>query len=364
MNSRQRVLNTLRFEQADRAPFDLMEGCVWSELMEYFREKHGLQDPDQVIGFLDPDFRWTFLDYLGPSQPAQTDSAEVNIVQSVQVSEGPLANAKNLAEIDAYSWPDPTLFGPADYVGARQRWQDKALVFCPGWMPLFWNACTLFGVESAAINMVEREDLFEAVVGRQHAFTMDILNRVAPVAGMYCDLAWLGDDFAHQQNMMISPGLWRRFIKPRLAEQVSVMRRNGMMVLFHSCGAVRPILEDLIEIGVNALLVFQTTAKGMDPASIARDFGGRLGFYGGIDVQHLLSFGTPAQVRQTVVEQIKIFEPYGGYIVANSHHTIPSIKGDNIFAMCDAARQYGHPVAGQPGTYSIGDIGDIYERQT
>lgn len=339
MNSRERVIATLQFQETDRVPFDLMEGCVWHELFEYFRDQFNIGDSNKVIEFLDPDFRWTFLDYVGPaSDPVAEASPETPRVASKEVVLGPLSRANTLKEIESFPWPDPSWLGPADYAAARLQWPEKALVFCPGWMPLFWNACELFGVEAAVVNMVEHPEIFTAVIERQHAFTMDILNRVAPVAGLSCDLAWLGDDFAHQQNMMVNPVSWRKFIKPYLAEQVSVLRKNGMKVLFHSCGAVRPVLDDLIEIGVNALLVFQTTARGMDVVSIARDFGGRLAFYGGVDVQHLLSNGTPAEVKLAVQENIRAFSDCGGYIVANSHHTIPSIKGENIMAMCEAVR--------------------------
>ena len=80
-------------------------------------------------------------------------------------------------------------------------------------------------------------------------------------AGQSCDICWLGDDYASQTGMLMRPDLWRRYIKPYLAEEVQLARKHGLYVLFHSCGAVRPILPDLIEIGVNALEVFQTSAR-------------------------------------------------------------------------------------------------------
>jgi len=101
----------------------------------------------------------------------------------------------------------------------------------------------------------------------------------------------------------------------------------------------RPILPDLIDIGVNALLVFQTTAAGMEPQSIAAEFGGRLAFYGGIDVQRLLSCGTVAEVKAQVRANIRAFADCGGYVVANSHHGVATIKPENIIAMCEAARE-------------------------
>jgi uroporphyrinogen decarboxylase len=96
----------------------------------------------------------------------------------------------------------------------------------------------------------------------------------------------------------------------------------------------------MIDIGINALLVFQTSATNMDAASIARDFGGKLAFYGGVDIQHLLSFGTPEATKTEVRANIDAFEKCGGYIVANSHHSVATIKGENIEAMCETARGY------------------------
>ena len=346
MNSRERVLRSLSFQPVDRPAYDLMEGCVWPELQEYFRRQYGLETYDQVIEFLDPDFRWTFLNYRAPEDappppaPPEAPPGPDHRLYSKTVAAGPLAQAETIADIERYPLPDPSAWYPADYGLTRARFPNHALVFCPGWMPLFWTACEAFGMESALVNLAARPVLFEAFIQRYHAFCMDILRRGARGASGCCDLALLGDDFAHQGGMLISPAMWRRQIKPCLAEQVRVLRENGLLVLFHSCGAVRPILPDLIDIGINALLVFQTTARGMEAPSIAREFGGKLAFYGGIDIQHLLSSGTPAQVAAAVQANLAAFAGCGGYIVANSHHTEPSIRGANLVAMCQGARTY------------------------
>ena len=337
MNSRERAMKTFQFEATDRPPFDLMEGCIWPELMAYFHDQHGLTDPEQVLQFLDPDFRWAFLRYVGPiSENPQPEPAAQSA--SKNVAAGPLAEAASIADIERYAWTDPAWLSPGDFQGMRRTFPDKALVLCPGWMPLFWTACELFGMEPALMNILSRPQLFNALIQRHHEIVMDILTRSARAARGVCDLAWLGDDVAGQNGMIISPALWRKHIKPYLAEQVRVLRENDLMVLFHSCGAVRPILPDLIDIGINALLVFQTTARGMDAVSIAREFGGQMVFYGGIDVQQILSFGSPDQVQAEVKANIAAFSHCGGYIVANSHHTISTIRGENILAMCRAAQ--------------------------
>ena len=343
LSHRQRVLKTFSFEPTDHAPLDLMEGCVWPELMGYFQQKYNLQDPSAVQDFLDTDFRWTFNTYQGPPPVVEAQPPEKSDHHSKGVGAGPLAYATTSAEVEAYPWPDPAYWQPGDYAAFARAYPDHARVLCIGWSPLFWGACEAFGMEEALIKMKTEPRVFAAYVRRQNDFYLDILERCCQAAEGFCDICWLGDDYASQNGLLMSPELWRKQIKPHLAAQVQVAHRHGMGVLFHSCGSVRAILPDMIDIGINALLVFQTTARGMDARSIARDFGGKMVFYGGMDIQHLLSSGTPEAVRAEVQANIRAFEGCGGYIVANSHHSLASIKGENIEAMLQAAKLSSHP---------------------
>jgi uroporphyrinogen decarboxylase len=341
MNHRERVLATLGFRKADRVPYDLMEGTVWPELMDYFRQAHGLTEPGEVLDFLDTDFRWIGVVYCGPQErpPAEGLPEGWRTTYTDALFERPLLHAQTVAEVEAHQWPDPNWWKPDDYAAFRRRWPDHAIVLFSGWKPLFCAACNEFGMEGALVRMAAQPDVFDAFVRRQHAFCMAYYERALRAAKGYCDLCWLGDDYAGNDSMLMSPALWRRHVKPYLAEQVRLVHDCGLRVLFHSCGAVRAILPDLAEIGVDAHLVFQTTARGMDPQSIARDFGGRMAFYGGIDCQHLLTFGTPGQVRAQVRANVEAFADCGGYVVSNAHCHIANIRGDNIVAMCDEARR-------------------------
>ena len=348
MTPRERVLKTLRFEQPDRVAYDLMEGGVWPELMEYFRTTHNLETAEQVIDFLDTDLRWSWVSYVGPqSEPEESEEPKAaeqkDPTYSWKVATGPLADAKTIREVEAYDQSDPSWWDPPDFADFRKQWPDRALVVLPGWTPLFWGACMAFGMEAAMVNLVEQPKLVEAFVRNRHERYMNVLERCVKAGEGICDICWLADDLAGQQNMLINPDLWRKHIKPYLAEQVQLVREHGMYVLFHSCGAVRSILPDLIDIGVNALLVFQTTAAGMDAKSIAREFGGRLAFYGGMDVQQLLSYATPEEVEAEVRANVRAFADCGGYIVANSHYSVKTIKGENIEAMCAAAKSCTYP---------------------
>jgi len=152
------------------------------------------------------------------------------------------------------------------------------------------------------------------------------------------DICSLADDWGSQDGLIMGPKLWRRFIKPHLARYLERVHAHGMVAMMHSCGSIRSILPDLVDIGLDGLTVFQTTCAGMDASEIAREFGGKMVFSGGIDTQWLLSFGTPHEVAATVGRNVEAFEKCGGYIVANSHHSIATIRGENIEAMCEAAR--------------------------
>lgn len=316
---------------------------MWQGLLHYFGHRFALESAVQVVDFLDTDFRWIRMRDVRDTQPVDEtpgapDVPDEDCRTSKKVASGTLAYAETIQDVDRYPWRDPGDWTAPDCNALRRRWPDHALVFMPGWRPLFWSACEAFGFEEGLTKIMLRPQVFDAFVKRHHESYMDALSRGLAAAKGYCDVCWLGDDFATQQSLMVSPEVWRKFIRPYLAEQVCLAREHDMFVLFHSCGAVRSVLHDLIDIGVNGLLVFQTTAIGMDAESIAREFGGRLVFYGGIDVQQVLSFGTVKEVTDAVEANARAFADCGGYIVANSHSSIATVRPENIHAMCEAAR--------------------------
>ena len=337
MNPRERILKTLRFEPVDRLPFDLMEGILWPEIMSYFKNQHGLTTHDEVIAFLDPDIRWTTITWQGPLETprrVQPDSG----IYSEPVAVGPLYEATRLEEVERFPWPRADDWEVPEVRMARERFPDYAIALL-AWKPLFLTACDVFGMEGALTKMLTHPHVFEAAIARKHAINMDLFERAMQAADGFCDIFWIGDDFSGQHSLLMNPKLWRKLIKPYLAEEVQLARSHGMAVLYHSCGAVSAVLDDLFEIGVNGLGVFQTSAAGMDPQTIAARFGGRLAFYGGIDVQTLLSFGTPEQVEEQVKSNLRAFSGCGGYILANSHR-IDTIRGENLTAMFRAAREF------------------------
>ena len=135
--------------------------------------------------------------------------------------------------------------------------------------------------------------------------------------------------------------MFRTFIKPRLARLVDMTHSHGAAFLFHSCGAIRPLIDDLIEIGVDILDPLQAAADGMDPQGLKDAYGRRVCLHGGICTQHLLPHGTPDEVRAEVRRRIDILGAGGGYILAPCHNIQSVGPAENVVAMYDTGYELG-----------------------
>jgi uroporphyrinogen decarboxylase len=152
----------------------------------------------------------------------------------------------------------------------------------------------------------------------------------------------LGDDVASQAALWMSPAHYRRYIKPRHAEIVRFIKaRTRAKIIFHCCGACKAILGDLIEVGGDVLNPTQTSAVGMDPFELKREFGKDLVFWGGIDVLFLLPHGTTREVEDAVKLHIDALAPGGGYILSPSHIIQAGTPPENVLAMYRTALEYG-----------------------
>jgi len=159
------------------------------------------------------------------------------------------------------------------------------------------------------------------------------------------DIVFFGDDLASQLAPLFNPEIYREIIKPRHARMIAAVKAKAdVKVLYHSCGAVTPLIDDLIEIGVDALNPVQVTASDMEPASLKKRWGDRIAFWGGINTQGVLPFGTADEVRAEVRRIIDILAPGGGFVLNSVHNIQNDVAADNIVAMFDEANSY------RPGT--------------
>ena len=151
------------------------------------------------------------------------------------------------------------------------------------------------------------------------------------------DILAIGDDYGMQDRTILSPDLWRKQIKPRYRAMIQDAKSKYCNIKWfhHSCGAIFPIITDMIEIGIDILNPIQPAAKNMDPVKLKKAFGNDIVFHGGIDIQKLLPFGKPAQIKEEVKRIINVLSENGGYIVAPSHNIQALTPPENIAAFYD-----------------------------
>jgi len=202
---------------------------------------------------------------------------------------------------------------------------------------VFELSARLRGMENALLDLAgppsASDGLLDACAGHSAG-----LARRACSPGFSPDWLWTGDDVGGQRGLMMSPALWRERVGPRLARVVAVGREAGLPVAYHCCGGLRPIIPDLIEMGVGVLNPVQGNCPGMDPLELKREYGSRLAFMGGIDTQHLLVRGTAAEVRRQAGRLLEgMTRDGGGYILAASHTAAPETPHENLMALYEAA---------------------------
>jgi uroporphyrinogen-III decarboxylase len=156
---------------------------------------------------------------------------------------------------------------------------------------------------------------------------------------MGADMIWIGDDVGTQSRMLISPRHWRRYLKPRMANFIAELKAINpeVKVAYHSDGFIYPIIPELIEIGLDVLNPVQPAS--MDPAQLKKDFGQKLCFWGSIDEQHTLPFGTPEDVRAEVITRLRTTGENGGLILGPTHHVQLDTPMENFWAMVDTVTQ-------------------------
>ena len=201
---------------------------------------------------------------------------------------------------------------------------------------LFEMICRLRGMEHAILDLADNSELSNTLLEKSADFAIEISEKACNQFEL--DWLWTGDDVGGQLAMIMNPQCWRDLIRPHLQKIFNVGKSKGLWVAYHSCGAIRPIIPDLIEMGLDVLNPIQCNCPGMDPIELKKDFGKYLTFMGGVDTVNLLPNGSVEDVRR---ETAKLIEGMtidgGGFILAASHTVPPETPMDNIFAMYDVS---------------------------
>lgn len=279
-----------------------------------------LGTPSQVFTYV----RWDY----HPETPAQRN---------------PLAHVRSLKDLQAYPFPDTSKPYRVDQLGHKVKsWHARGFAV-GGNLPhlggeLFEAAWRLRGLENFLLDLIERPDWADFLLDRLTALARRNAEALAAAA---VDVLALDDDVGMPGTMFMSPTLWRRFFKPRMAEIIEAARaiKPDVRVLYHSDGYIEPIVGDLIEIGVNALNPLQP--EFMDAMRIRKTYGPRLALWGTMGYQSTFSLATPEQIRLEVKERIDTLGRAGLVLCPAYDIDEPDVPWRNIVAFLDAVQQYG-----------------------
>lgn len=247
----------------------------------------------------------------------------------------PLKDWSALDDYLARRFPDPRAPGRLDAgAAALKALGDSRYCFGTVHLTLFERLHALRGMAEVFtdfyLHPAEVRRLLEALA----TYAKELIRAWGELGA---DAVFLTDDWGSQTYLMISPAMWRSFFKDHYAALFAEAHRFGMDVIFHSCGNVMPIVDDLIEVGMDVLDPVQPGA--MDADEVARRFGGRVSFCGAIDLQQLLVRGTPEQVRSEVHRIAHLLgRPFGGGLILSPANVLtPDVPLENLAALFEAA---------------------------
>lgn len=381
MNSRQRLQLALNHQEPDRVPFDLGATVLTSihhksyrALRDYLgmsKLEPRLVDILQQIVVVDDDMRERLKVDVRDVAPRSSATFHIDIKEMPgynyyydewgigwrkPIEEGwyydmfdhPLKDAQTLAEIENYKWPNPVDAGRFSGMAERARHAaqiEQHGVFIGGLSAgIMEMASWMRGFANYFMDFAANEKLLVGLMRKVMELKMAYWEVALREAGDNVDAVNEADDFAGQYSMLISPAMYRRIVKPLHKELFDFIHAHTKAKLFfHSCGAIRPVIGDLIEIGVDILNPIQVSATGMDSAELKREFGKDIVFWGGgVDTQRVLGSGTPDEVRADTRKRIQDLAPGGGFVFAAVHNIQGNVPPENIMAMWETLQEFGN----------------------
>ena len=352
MTPRERVLAAIDLRQPDRVPLDFSANPA--TLRRLIRDL-GVADHRALLdklhvdvvdirGLVDPA-------YCGPvpKERLRADGVKENLwgwrTRTMPPATGPeecycefpLASARSVEELERHAWPEVDWFDFSGFAERLEPWRDRAVMASGA--SVFQHPTFLRGTGNLLADLVAAPEMAECLMDRFTDFYVAFFDRMLSAAPGRIDLVRIADDLGMQDRLLISPAVFDRYFAPRIAKLVEVAHHHGAKVMFHTCGAVVPLVDKLIELGVDVLDPIQVRAKGMDPAAIKRRFGRRIALHGSIDTQYVLPRGTPHDVAREVRRMIDLLGPEG-FILAPSHVLQTDVSTANCRALYATAYGY------------------------
>jgi uroporphyrinogen decarboxylase len=370
MTPRERFNAIINHREADRVPIDFGRHVGSLHREAYISLKAHLKDaglknenaildrmvqnifPDEkLLQKFNVDFRWLVPNWVGVEDIDEGTYRDMwgihwqYMLTAYSTSYSPLEKA-TLADLESYNWPDP--YNPDMFrgLGAQAKYwhenTDYVIVADSIKGGILTKALQIRGYEQMFADLANDPDFTNALLDKLLWLYKEMWTQYLNEVGPYTQMVYFTDDIGAQNAMMISPDTFRSLIKPRLKELIDHIKGLAdVKFMYHTDGTVAPVIEDIIEMGVDVLNPIQTSATGMETAWLNAEFGDRLCFHGAIDVQQMLPFSTPEEVRYDVAKRLHDLAPGGGYILSTCHDVGADVPPENVIAMFEAAYEYG-----------------------
>jgi len=346
MNSYERVVAALERRQPDRVPYiesvidqhvmeALLPGCDYFQFNEWLGmdsvgqnrsswSRDNVEYVDKEKGFFRD--KWGVIRAFGPeSTPAPV--------------EGPI---KRPEDLKTYTPPDPEaddVLGAIPEIVARYKGKKAITALC---RDAFFNPAFLRGMSQFLMDMIENPDLVHELIELTLSHDIRAMQRVVQ-AGV--DVVIFGDDYADKNSTLMSPRHFKEFILPGLKRSVDAAHEAGAYVVKHTDGNIMPILDMIVDTGIDGLNPIEPAA-GMDISLLKQRYGHRIALIGNIDCGYLLCQAPVEEVRRVTRETIRVAAPGGGYCLSSSNSIHSSVRPENFMAMIQTWREYrAYPIA-------------------
>jgi len=372
LSPRERLQKAVRREQPDRVPLDLggsatgIESVPYKDLLRYFElpaenitcfVREHAEPHEELLQKLSVDTRYLRIrpphNYSREILPDNSYYDEWGIRWRKPPSsfywdpvEHPFGGTASPAAVRRHNWP--VIKDPGRTAGLREKARQLyettpyALVADAPMNGVFETCLLLRGYQAFLEDLIANRHFAFTLLEKVTGLLIELYQYYLEAIGPYVDVVMTTDDLGMQQSLLISPQMYREMIKPFQKEFFAAIKQKTKAALFlHSCGAIRPLIPDLIEIGVDIINPVQPTAKNMDTAELKAEFGRHITFWGAVDSQRTLVKGSPEDVAAEVRRRLRDLAPGGGYVLCASHNIQPGVSPQNIAAIYETANRFG-----------------------
>ena len=362
MKPRDRVLMALNHNEPDRCPMQVSFTPEFASRLrkemnlggEKLHNPHGGGNTYELERALGEDLLLTsvgwansyyqdannYVDEWGIGWKSAEYTTPFGVGSYTEICSHPLADD---SAIDAYKAPDPNrpeLYTEAEWV--LRTFKEEYFIVGVTVTTIFETAWALRGYERMLSDFALKPEIADQLLDIPYQYHLTAAKKLTQ---MGVDMIWLGDDVGAQNAMLISPKMWRRFFKQHMADFIAELKAINpqVKVAYHSDGNIYSIIPDLIEIGLDVLNPIQPAS--MDPVRLKQEYGDKLCFWGSIDEQHTLPFGSPVDVQNEIQTRLKTLGKNGGLILGPTHHVQLDTPLENFWAMVEGITQTPYPMS-------------------